>query len=196
MDRQTAEVEVLRVADLDRTLVLRAIGGDAEAQRALVERHERTVFRFLCDLLRDSESAGDATQETFARAHSQLAKVGSEVRFRAWLLGIARNVAFEIRRKATHLPIPDDDDLGVPDAVIPAPDPEKALLQEELGRHFEEALGLLSSDRRAALLMRLDHGMSYPEIASAFGWTIPTVKNEIHRARLRLRAALRPHLRG
>jgi RNA polymerase sigma-70 factor (ECF subfamily) len=44
--------------------------------------------------------------------------------------------------------------------------------------------------------MRLDHGLSYDDIAAAFGWSIPTVKNEIHRARLKLRAHLLPHLTG
>jgi hypothetical protein len=34
------------------------------------------------------------------------------------------------------------------------------------------------------------------DIAAAFGWSIPTVKNEIHRARLKLRAHLLPHLTG
>ena len=47
-----------------------------------------------------------------------------------------------------------------------------------------------------ALLMRLDHGLAYEDIALAFGWSIPTVKNEIHRARLKLRTHLLPHLTG
>jgi RNA polymerase sigma-70 factor (ECF subfamily) len=73
-------------------------------------------------------------------------------------------------------------------------EPRDALLDQELAKHFTEALGLLSPRRRAALLMRVDHGLSYEEIGAEFGWSIPTVKNEIHRARLKLRAALVPHL--
>jgi RNA polymerase sigma-70 factor (ECF subfamily) len=180
----------------DEALVGRAQRGESAAFQALFERHVVAVRRFLRDLLRDAHQADDATQESFTRAHAQLDKL-TDGGFKPWVLGIARNVAFEARRVRVHDSLTDeDDDAGVPDAVLPSPDPEAVLLDVELEQHFTEALGLLSDKRRAALLMRLDHGLSYEEIAAAFGWSIPTVKNEIHRARLKLRAALSPHLGG
>lgn len=179
----------------DEALVRRAQAGESAAFRALFERHVVAVRRFLRDLLRVADTADDATQETFARAHVQLVKLGDHDRFKPWVLGIARNVAFEARRVRQHDVLDDEDDT-VPVAVIPSPDPEAVLLDAELEEHFTSALGLLSENRRAALLMRLDHGLAYEDIAAAFGWSIPTVKNEIHRARLKLRAALLPHLTG
>ena len=179
----------------DEALVRRAQHGESAAFRALFERHVVPVRRFLRDLLRQSDLADDATQETFARAHAQLAKLTDRDRFKPWVLGIARNVAFEARRVRQH-DVLEDDDEGTPTAVIPSPDPERVLLDAELEKHFTEAMGLLSPNRRAALLMRLDHGLAYEDIAAAFGWSIPTVKNEIHRARLKLRAHLLPHLTG
>ncbi|HUJ27680.1 MAG TPA: sigma factor-like helix-turn-helix DNA-binding protein, partial [Myxococcales bacterium] len=59
---------------------------------------------------------------------------------------------------------------------------------------LDRALGGLPEDRRAALLMRLDHGLGYDEIADAMGWNLQKVKNEIHRARLQLRAQLAGYL--
>ncbi len=173
----------------------RAQAGESAAFRALFERHVVAVRRFLRDLLRQSDMADDATQETFARAHAQLLKLTDHDRFKPWILGIARNVAFEARRVRQHDVLEDDDD-STPTAVIPSPDPETVLLDAELEKHFTSALGELSANRRAALLMRLDHGLSYEEIAAALGWSIPTVKNEIHRARLKLRTHLLPHLTG
>jgi RNA polymerase sigma-70 factor (ECF subfamily) len=178
----------------DEALVRRAQAGDSLAFKVLFERHVVAVRRFVHDLVRDRHLADDATQEVFARAHAQLNRLEDHDRFKPWILGIARNVAFEVRRVRQHEPIEENDDEGTPDAVIPSPDPEALLLDRELERHFTEALGVLSPKRRAALLMRIDHGLSYEEIAHAFGWSIPTVKNEIHRARLKLRAALLPHL--
>jgi RNA polymerase sigma-70 factor (ECF subfamily) len=180
----------------DEEVVRRAQRGESAAFQALFERHVVAVRRFLRDLLRDPHLADDATQEAFTRAHAQLEKLGEGDRFKPWVLGIARNVAFELRRVRVHDELDEEDESGVPDAVIPSPNPETALLDQELERHFTSALGLLSEKRRAALLMRLDHGLSYEDIAAAFGWSIPTVKNEIHRARLTLRAALVPHLGG
>ena len=179
----------------DDALVQRAQKGESAAFKALFERHVVGVRRFLRDLLRQGDLADDATQETFARAHAQLSKLTDHDRFKPWVLGIARNVAFEARRVRQH-DVLDDDDDSTPTAVIPSPDPERVLLDAELEKHFTEAMGTLSEHRRAALLMRLDHGLAYEDIAAAFGWSIPTVKNEIHRARLKLRAHLLPHLTG
>jgi RNA polymerase sigma-70 factor (ECF subfamily) len=180
----------------DGALVTRAQAGDAGAFQALFERHVVAVRRFLMDLVRDRHAADDATQEAFARAHAQLEKLTEGDRFKPWMLGIARNVAFEVRRVRVHASLDDEEDEAVPDAVIPAPDPEAVLLDQELERHFIEALGRLSARRRAALLLRLDHGLSYEDIARTCGWSLATVKNEIHRARLALRVAMVPHLGG
>jgi RNA polymerase sigma-70 factor (ECF subfamily) len=180
----------------DEALVRRAQRSDAEAFRALFERHVLAVRRFLRDLIRDLERANDATQETFTRAHVQLPKLPNPERFRPWLFGIARNVAFEVNRVRHHEALAGDDDDDVPAAVLPAPDPERTLLDRELEGQLQDALETLSDHRRAALLLRLDHGLSYDDIAAAMGWTLPMVKNEIHRARLSLRASLLPHLGG
>ncbi|MBX7117318.1 MAG: RNA polymerase sigma factor [Myxococcaceae bacterium] len=178
--------------------VRRAQAGDAQAFRALFDGSVGAVRRFLSDLLRDREAADEATQETFVRAHRQLGTLKEKMRFKAWVLGIARNVAFESRRgRSLHVAL-DETDSGdeTLKAVIPSPDPEQLLLDSETEAAFDGALKMLSPNRRAALLFRLDHGLSYEEIAHALGWTLPMVKNEIHRARLLLRAQLLPHLRG
>lgn len=179
----------------DDAVVRRAQAGESQAFKVLFERHVGAVRRFLRDVLRDGTQADDATQETFARAHAQLPRLDTPERFRPWLLGIARNVAFEARRLKVHTAWDEEED-GVPDAVVPSPDPEALLLDRELAGHLEEALATLSPTRRAALLLRLDHGLAYEDIAQAMGWSLPTVKNEIHRARLKLRAHLLPHLGG
>ena len=68
------------------------------------------------------------------------------------------------------------------------------MLDRELAVAFSQALSELKPERRAALLMRVDHGLPYEEIAEAMGWSLPTVKNEIHRARLKLRQLMLPHV--
>lgn len=188
--------EVITPETPDEALVRRAQKGESQAFKALFERHVLAVRRFLRDIIRDTDAADDATQETFTRAHVQLPKLGDHDRFKPWVFGIARNVAFEVRRVRQHQPLESGDDDDVPAAVLPAPDPERTLLDRELEGHLTDALASLSEHRRAALLLRLDHGLSYDDIAEAMGWTLPMVKNEIHRARLSLRASLLPHLGG
>ncbi len=175
-------------------LVRRAQAGEGDAFRVLFERNVSGVRRFLGDLLKDSSAADEATQETFVRAHSLLGRLKDRVRLQGFLLGIARNVAFEHHRRGPTMEYVEDD--ATVEAVLPAPDPESLMLDRELQLAFSGALGALKPERRAALLMRVDHGLPYEEIAEAMGWSLPTVKNEIHRARLKLRQLMLPHVGG
>ena len=54
----------------------------------------------------------------------------------------------------------------------------------------------LASRAKSALLLRLDHGLPYEDIAELMGWSVAKVKNEIHRARLQLRSQLVRYLGG
>jgi RNA polymerase sigma-70 factor (ECF subfamily) len=183
----------LKTAPQDAELVRRAREGDPEAFHLLYGRHAPPVRRFLGGVLRDAAAADDALQETFARAHRKLGSLRDAQRVRAWLLGMARIVALdelgrEWRTLLADAGDPDDDDFD------PLDTPEELLLSAEAESVLRKEVDRLSPARRAALLLRLDHDLDYPEIAQAMGWPLHKVKNEIHRARLAIRAALLKYL--
>lgn len=185
--------DVKQGPSLEWVLVSRAREGDAQAFRTIFERHAPAVRRFLGDLLGDAAAADEATQETFVRAHGRLGSIRNADRLLSWLLGIARMVYLEQVRARRRLAPELAEDEG---EVDPAPTPEAAMLSEEADSHLSEALSDLSEDRRAALLLRVDHGLGYEEIAALMGWPLSKVKNEIHRARLKLRERLAGYLGG
>jgi RNA polymerase sigma-70 factor (ECF subfamily) len=177
----------------EEELLSRARAGDGEAFRVIFDREAPGVRRFLGDLLRDDAAADEGTQETFVRAHQRLSTLSEAVKLQGWLMGIARMVFMEqLRRKRRDGPRLDDE----PVQIDRAPTPEAALLSGEADKVLLVALADLSTERRAALLMRIDHDLGYGEIAEAMGWTLQKVKNEIHRARLQLRARLATYLEG
>jgi RNA polymerase sigma-70 factor (ECF subfamily) len=181
----------------ERTLLRRARAGDPAAFRSLFERHSPSVWRFLKDSFRDEAAADEATQETFVRAHGRLGTLRDEDRLASWLLGIARLVFLESRRgRGVHLDVDGEESEGLVEAVLPTPTPEDLLLDRETEALLAEALGQVREERRAALLLRIDHGLPYEEIAQVMGWSLPKVKNEIHRARLQLRERLAAHIGG
>jgi RNA polymerase sigma-70 factor (ECF subfamily) len=151
------------------------------------------VRRFLGDLLRDDAGADEGTQETFVRAHRRLGTLEQTGKLQGWLFGIARMVFLEqIRRKRRESPMPEPaEHFSRTDC---GPSPEAMLLSAESDRMLDGALADLDDERRSALLMRIDHGLGYGEIAEAMGWSLQKVKNEIHRARLQLRARLAGYL--
>jgi RNA polymerase sigma-70 factor (ECF subfamily) len=161
---------------------------DARAFRRIYDEHAPPVYRFLRDLLRDAAAAEEATQETFVRAHAGWERLERDDRVLAWLFGIARNVAYEAMRARKRVIPMQESDLPEPENVPAPPDPESLLMGREADALLGEALALLSEERRAALLMAIDHGLPYGEIAEVMGWSLAKVKVEIHRARLVLRA--------
>ena len=127
------------------------------------------------------------------RAHRLIGRLREDERLGGWLFGIARNVAIEQlrqrRRPGAPRPAPAS-------RAIPAPSPEARLIGEESAEVLNRALAALDEDRRAALLLRIDHDLGYEEIGSALGWSLVKVKNEVHRARLELRSLLADYLEG
>lgn len=188
-------------ASTDSGLVERALQGDGRAFRVLFDRYAPAVRRFVRDQLHDAALTDEATQETFVRAHARLDTVRNNDRLGPWLFGIARRVSLEKLRKQKKarahdsLDSGDDDDRGVQLADC-GPSPETRLLTREADQMLAGALSALSDDRRHALLLRIDHGLGYGEIADAMGWPVQKVKNEIHRARLTLRTQLARYLGG
>jgi RNA polymerase sigma-70 factor (ECF subfamily) len=180
--------------DLDQALLERARRGDGRAFRTIFDRHGGAIRRFLGDLLRDTSAADEATQETFVRAHRGLARISDDAKLRGFLFGIARNVARERRRTGGREVALDDEGDSAP--VDHAPSPETLMIAAEADRVLAAALADLPDERRAALLLRIDHDLGYPEIAEAMGWSLQKVKNEIHRARTRMRGRVLAYLGG
>jgi RNA polymerase sigma-70 factor (ECF subfamily) len=151
------------------------------------------VHRFLRDLLGDATLATDAAQETFVRAFRRVGELPEGARLAPWVYGIARNVSLEARRargrvRRVMVPAGPGEQADAPDPA--ARTPEAELLDREALRVVERALERLSEDRRAVLLLRLDHGLAYEDIAALMGWSLAKVKVEIFRAREVLRATL------
>lgn len=170
---------------------------DAELT-ALYHRHAPRVQRFLRDVLRDEALAWDATQETFARAIDHLAILRDDERARPWLFGVARNVSLELRRarfRAGRVFRADGGEIERAPASE-AVGPEAELMGREAVAIVDAALARLTEDRRAVLLLRLDHELSYEAIAELMGFSLAKVKVEIFRAREILRAVMAEYEAG
>jgi RNA polymerase sigma-70 factor, ECF subfamily len=164
----------------------------------LYAEHGGRIHRFLRDLLFDSALAADATQETFVRAFRQRDTFDAARSVAPWLFGIARNVSLEMRRarfRARRVIVEGGADGDAPEPRMPGC-PESELLGREALRIVGAAMERLSEDRRAMLLLRLDHSLSYEEIAGLMGFSVAKVKVEIFRAREVLRETMADYERG
>jgi RNA polymerase sigma-70 factor, ECF subfamily len=176
-------------------LLDQACRGDHEAFHLIFERYARPVLRFLYDLVGQRELAEDLAQETFVRAYRGLHTLRDEGKLSTWLFGIARNVARESFRsrpredKKVHL-----DDAQVLDLSDNEPLPDSQLLNRELNRVIQEALGRLDEDKRVVFSLKIFHQRSYEEIAEITGFSIAKLKTDLHRAKAEMRRRIRPYV--
>ena len=145
----------------------------------LYETYARDVYRFALYLSGDPALADDITSETFIRVWSSPEPVRLTT-VKAYLLTIARNLWLMERRRSSRSQGLDD---SMPDGRQSVS--RQAEVKEDLDRVLR-ALREIPEVDRAALLMRVDEGLPYEEIAAALALPVATVKVKVHRARLRL----------
>jgi RNA polymerase sigma-70 factor, ECF subfamily len=83
----------------DATLVIGTLNGDRSAFAELYDRRARLIRALCYDETHDPQAAADLTQEVFLRAYRDLRRLHAPHKFAGWLVGIARQVCREWRRK-------------------------------------------------------------------------------------------------
>ena len=173
--------------------VARAQRGDHEAYRVLVERHSRSVYRLAYRLTGRPEDAEDVVQETFVRAYRQLRRFQSRSNFATWLYRIGFNCAIDYVRAR-----PRRESAQSPEALEryaqpgAGPTADDLVYAGEVGRRLQAALAHLTSQERAAFLLRHYHGCSIEEIGLALDLNTNAAKHSIFRAVRKMRLALGP----
>lgn len=171
----------------DDELVSAALGGDAEAFGALVERHRRDALRVAYGIA--DGDADDVAQDAFFKAYRKLGQFRAGASFRAWLLTIVANEARNrrrsfLRRNALVLRVRDTA------TVPPADDPEDVAVRRARRQVLTDALVRLSDRDREVLVLRYFGELTEIEMAAGLGCAPGTVKSRLSRAMGRLRAEL------
>ncbi len=158
-----------------------------------MERHQSSVFRFLRTLTGAAADAEDALQETFLAAWRSAAKFRGEGRARSWLLTIARNALHRQRRRRVGEPADfvSLDQLGLQAGWGAEAASDLFLARLEKRELLERAFQQLSAEDREVLVLRELEGFSGEEVSRMIGLTLSAMKSRLHRARLRLVAALK-----
>ncbi len=175
----------------DVTLVQRGLAGDKTAVSLLIQRYQARVRRVLRTMLADPADVEDVLQEAFLRAYLGLDTLQQPERFRAWVCGIAINLArMQVRAPARGWLSWDALEAAGMDVVDGRPTPERAAEQQEQARRLQTALADLPPAEREALLLVYWQGLSHRETAVSLGASVAAIKVRVHRGRARLQSAL------
>ncbi|HET6448351.1 MAG TPA: sigma-70 family RNA polymerase sigma factor [Conexibacter sp.] len=161
--------------------VSRAQAGDPEALRFLYTSYADNVYGFVLSVVRDEHDAEDVTQQVFLKLMTSIGKYEPrEVPFAAWMLRVARNVAFDHLRKRRAVPCEQIHDA---DATVDERSEDCRLL-------LQEALATLPRDQRDVIILRHLVGLSPGQIAQRMQKTEAAVHGLHHRGRVALRGEL------
>ncbi|WP_262284577.1 RNA polymerase sigma factor [Micromonospora sp. MA102] len=163
--------------------------GDPEAFRELFDDHARSVYNHGFRLTGAWSAAEDVVSLTFLEAWRLRERVDVDAEagsLRPWLLGIATNVARNVRRAARR-------HAGAL-ARLPPPEVVPDFAEEVVGRlrdrerlaRVRTALAALRQPEREVLALCVWSGLDYAEAAAALGVPVGTVRSRLSRARGKL----------
>jgi RNA polymerase sigma-70 factor, ECF subfamily len=187
----------------DVALVQRAQANDRAAFNEIVLRYKGKVFNYISRMVPSGGDAEDLTQETFIRAYLSIRSFQSRASLNTWLFRIATNLCIDHSRKQkTHIQasslsqtLESDDaeiERDIPDCAF---DPQRLLMNQELGKVMDAALYELPEKLRTVVLLYDMEGLSYEEIAAIVNCPLGTVKSRLFNARAALREKLSPYLK-
>ncbi len=185
-----------RTEEVDRDLVERARGGDAEAFESIVRTYQRRVYGVALRMTRRHEVADDIAQETFVRAYTNLHRFELGRPLSPWLCRIATNLSINHLTGVAKRERPLDDDTAAngPPAGEDSPNPLRSLLSSEFSRALGDAVDKLPPEQKAVFVLRVNEEMRYEEIAETLGISSGTVMSRLFRARAKLKEMLKDYL--
>jgi RNA polymerase sigma-70 factor (ECF subfamily) len=193
----------------DRTLLDKAVAGDAGALEALMGRHAGRVYRLAFGITRNPADAEEVVQDVFLTVVRKGGGFEGQAALATWMYRVTMNAALNRRRGKRrelevsleeHLPTYTEDGHRAGDRsdllVDWSSTPEDRALSGESRRILESAIDSLPEHYRAVLILRDVEELSNEEVASIVGDSLASVKSRLHRARMALREQLTRHFGG
>jgi RNA polymerase sigma-70 factor (ECF subfamily) len=178
----------------DAEILARAQAGDHQAFAQLYALHKRRIYSLCLRMVGNVAEAEDLTQEAFLQLHRKIATFRGDSAFSTWLHRLAVNVVLmQLRKKGLSL-------ISLDEAMEPNPEegpsrsfgaPDLALAGTIDRLALERAIADLPAGYRLIFILHDVEGFEHNEIASMLDCSIGNSKSQLHKARLKLRDALR-----
>jgi RNA polymerase sigma-70 factor, ECF subfamily len=180
----------------DESLVKAACKGELAAFEELVFRHRDQIYARAFSMTRNEEDAVDLSQEAWIKGWQRLEQFQGDSSFTTWMTRICINLCLDyLRKQKRHrtdsIEEMDDESGGVERQMpIVNVNPTAGLERAELRKKIDNALGQLSAEHRAVLVLHEFEDMEYKEIARTVGCSMGTVMSRLFYARRKMAALL------
>src|SRR5579871_4841122 len=115
--KREAELMLKQAHDDEEQLIARSQQGDVSAFNELVLHYQQIVYGTAYRVINNTEVAADITQDAFLAAFRSIQSYRGGTSFRAWLLRIVTNLAYDYWRRTQRRPtesleiLADEDEL-------------------------------------------------------------------------------------
>jgi RNA polymerase sigma-70 factor (ECF subfamily) len=145
------------------------------------------------------EEAEDLTQETFVTVYQKLGSLKDNDKFEPWLFRIARNYVYQKYRSrppaAISVDATDEEGQEIIQLADERKNPDQEYQAGELREVIQNVVADLPEKYREVFVLSALKRLRYEEIAEIVGRSLPSVKTDIHRARLEVRKKVKDYLR-
>jgi RNA polymerase sigma factor (sigma-70 family) len=175
--------------DPDLALVRALQAGDDQAFGALMDRHQKGLFRFIFRHIPNEADALELTQAAFVRAYFNIGKFQPTAKFVTWLYRIALNLCRDHSRSRAYrnslqtISTGAEEDEEQTQLSTNPYDPNRRTQDRELLRAAEKAISELPQNPRNALILTALVGHSHAEVAELLGISPKAVEARVSRAR-------------
>jgi len=155
-----------------------------------MQQYGKQTYNYAYRLTGNEPDARDLTQEAFIRVFRAWESFREGTSFLSWIYRIVTNLyRDELRRRKGIFtqPLPEDNQPQERPTGDETHNPIEAIHERQLSATMARALGALTAEQRAVVLLADVEEYSYQDIADIIGCSIGTVRSRLHRARAQLR---------
>lgn len=161
-----------------RELFSQIQSGDREAFAYVYQELKQPVYTICYRITQSKETAEDITHDVFVKLFRSPPDT-SVKNMRAWIFQMARNLSIDALRKQSRMAT-QDEPIDTEDPYLPI----------HLRMDLETALGKLSCDEREILALHLNADLSFKEISSIVGLSLPATYRKYRKALKQLQEEL------
>lgn len=173
-------------------VIERIINGETAWYEIIVRRFNPYLYKVGRSYNYSHEDTQDLMQDTFVDAYKALIQFSGKSNFKTWIVRIMLNNCYRKNKKSsfTNEVMREINDYDRPMFNHSENDPNKTILNRELGHLIEETLSTIPEDYRMVFALREINGMNVAETADLLNISESNVKVRLSRAKEMLRNEL------